>query len=116
MRDDWFQTWYDEPKPAIPETFPTEDELLFASYGGGSYEGDATMVWRRDGKLYEAHGSHCSCMGLEGQFEPEETTLAALAAKSKRDTDNLYFYFLSEHDGEAYTAYWDLIDQLQKEA
>lgn len=27
-----------------------------------------------DGKLYEVHGSHCSCYGFEGQWEPTETT------------------------------------------
>jgi hypothetical protein len=31
-----------------------------------------------DGKLYETHGSHCSCYGFEGQFQPEETSVEAL--------------------------------------
>lgn len=53
-------------------------EVLLASYGGGSYEGDAFVLFRRDGKLYEVHGSHCSCYGLEGQWEPEETFKEAL--------------------------------------
>ena len=116
MRADWFETpWTEEDKAAekFPDTFPTEEELLFASYGGGSYEGDATMVWRHGGKLYETQGSHCSCYGLEGQFEPEETTVEALAAKGKKEAGSSY-YFLSEHDGEAYIAYWKMVEELQK--
>ena len=53
-------------------------EILLASYGTPSYEGYAFVLFRRGGKLYEVHGSHCSCFGLEGQWEPEETTPEAL--------------------------------------
>lgn len=48
--------------------------ILYASYQTGNYEGDAFVLFERDGKMYEVHGSHCSCYGLEGQWEPEETT------------------------------------------
>ena len=51
------------------ETFPKEDSILFASYGGGSYDGDALVLFEQDGKLFEVHGSHCSCYGLEGQWQ-----------------------------------------------
>jgi len=116
MRDDWFSRNYNyetsEYGSAVyPRAFPQEDELLFASYGGGSYEGDATMIWKRDGKLYECHGSHCSCYGLEGQFEAEETNVGTLAAKGKKDPDS-YYYFLSDHDQEAYDAYWKMVSEL----
>jgi hypothetical protein len=53
-------------------------EILLASYGQGNYEGDAFVLFRKDGKLYEVNGGHCSCYGLEGQWEPEETTVDAL--------------------------------------
>ena len=52
--------------------------VLLASYGQGCYEGDAFVLFERDGKLYEVNGGHCSCYGLEGQWEPEETTVEAL--------------------------------------
>jgi len=52
--------------------------ILFASYGCESYEGDAFVLFEREGKLFEVNGSHCSCFGLEQQFVPEETTLEAL--------------------------------------
>lgn len=53
-------------------------EILYACYTPGDYCGDAHVIFRKEGKLYEVNGSHCSCMGLEGQWEPEETTVAAL--------------------------------------
>ena len=120
MRDDWFDRPYNYDKGEYapyeyPAEFPTEEEVLFASYGGGSYKGDATLIWKRDGKFYECEGSHCSCYGLEGQFEAEETTLDALAAKGKKE-GNSSWYFLSEHDGEAYVAYWNLIEELRRSA
>lgn len=34
-----------------------------------------------DGKLWENHGSHCSCYGFEGQWCPEETTKEALSVR-----------------------------------
>ena len=93
---------------------PEPNQVLFASYGGAAWEGDAIVIFRIDGKLYEVRGSHCSCMGLEGQWEPEETTVAALEMRSKKDGKN-YYYFLSDHTEEAYDAYWRLIETLKKE-
>lgn len=53
-------------------------EILLASYGTPSYEGYAFVLFRRDGKLWEVNGSHCSCYGLEGQWDPEEVSVEAL--------------------------------------
>lgn len=52
--------------------------ILFATYGCQEYEGSAWVLFERDGKLFEVNGSHCSCYGLEDQFEPEETRLEAI--------------------------------------
>jgi hypothetical protein len=54
-------------------------EILFAEYHYECYSGSATVIFEKDGKLFEVNGNHCSCYGLEGQWEPEETTWAALA-------------------------------------
>lgn len=51
---------------------------LFASYSQEGYEGSAVVLFIEHGKIYSAHGSHCSCFGLEGQWEPEETTFEAI--------------------------------------
>jgi hypothetical protein len=53
-------------------------EILLSHYEAGGYEGSAFVLFRKDGKLYEVNASHCSCYGLEGQWSPEETTIAAL--------------------------------------
>jgi hypothetical protein len=59
-------------------------EVLFASYTYEDYDGYAFVLFRKDGKLYEVHGSHCSCFGLEGQWDPQETTLASLQLRYER--------------------------------
>ena len=60
--------------------------ILFASYGYANYSGDAFVLFEKEGKLFEVNGSHCSCMGLEGQFDPEETTIDALAFRLTEGT------------------------------
>jgi len=57
---------------------PGKEHILLAWYGYGNYSGAAFVVFELDGKLYEINGSHCSCYGLEGQWDPEETTVKAL--------------------------------------
>lgn len=56
-------------------------EILYACYDSYDYEGYAHVIFRKDGKVYEVNGSHCSCYGLEGQWEPEETSVTALLAR-----------------------------------
>lgn len=63
-------------------------EVLYASYNYGCYEGDALVIYRKDDKLYEVNGGHCSCYGLEGQWQPEETFPEALKKKSLDFCDN----------------------------
>lgn len=53
-------------------------DVLLASYGNENYSGDAFVLFKKDGKLYEVNASHCSCYGLEGQWDPEETTIESL--------------------------------------
>lgn len=52
--------------------------ILLAWYGGGCYDGSAFVLFERGGKLYEVNGGHCSCYGLEGQWDPEETSAEAI--------------------------------------
>jgi len=69
-----------------PETLDGA-EVIVASYTYEDYSGSAYVLFRRDEKLFEVHGGHCSCYGLseagvlgEGpsQWEPEETTIEAV--------------------------------------
>lgn len=52
--------------------------VLYASYEQGGYEGNAAVLYVNDGKLWAAYGSHCSCHGLEGQWEPEQVSVEEL--------------------------------------
>jgi hypothetical protein len=86
----------------VPIYFPTEDEILFASYADCSYKGDALVLFERDGKLFEVIGVHGSEYGLEGQWNPEETSWAALAMRERKTP--------YEHDQDAQRAFWALVD------
>lgn len=52
-------------------------DLLVAYESVGDYGCDSSgfYVFRRRNRLYEVHGSHCSCMGFEDQWRPERTSL-----------------------------------------
>lgn len=57
--------------------------LLVAYESVGDYGCDSAgfYVFRKGRKLYEVHGSHCSCYGFENQWSPEATSLAFLRSK-----------------------------------
>lgn len=58
-------------------------EVLYYSYIEEDYEGEAFGLFKDgNGELFEVNGSHCSCFGLEDQWELEPTTIEAL---KKRD-------------------------------
>lgn len=45
-----------------------EGQVIFAAYEYEDYSGSAEVIYVHDGKFYMAHGSHCSCYGLEDQW------------------------------------------------
>lgn len=55
--------------------FPKDLKIIFADYDCPPYEGYAYVLYYQGGNFYEVHGSHCSCYGLEDQWEPELITL-----------------------------------------
>lgn len=68
----------------------TNENVIYADYDCPPYEGYAYVLFEQDGKLYEVHGSHCSCYGLEDQWGPEEVCLPELANRvtnGKSQTD-----------------------------
>ncbi len=69
----------------IPESALDGVEILFAAYTYENYNGDAFVIFRKDDKLYEVNAGHCSCYGLEDQWEPEETTIKAIKHRVKTD-------------------------------
>lgn len=52
--------------------------ILFASYSYENYSGDAWVLFEKNEELFEVNGSHCSCYGLEEQWEPEKVELKEL--------------------------------------
>lgn len=60
-------------------------EVLIAYESVGSWGCDSSsffLLRSADGKLWENHGSHCSCFGFEGQWSPEETTKETLQRRN----------------------------------
>ena len=57
--------------------------VLIANEWGDGYEGNSYFLLKdKDtGELFEVHGSHCSCYGFEGQFEPEEASIEYLKSE-----------------------------------
>lgn len=56
----------------IPTDVLDNKEIVLAYYDYEDYSGWATVIYTDIlGQFWEVHGSHCSCHGLEGQWEPE---------------------------------------------
>ena len=76
------ESYWREKKAALAAALASDQfqnlTILVADYDTPPYEGDAFVLFERDGGLYEVNGGHCSCHGLEGQWEPEATTAEAM--------------------------------------
>lgn len=66
----------------VSSSFVKEYSILIAYESVGSWGCDSSSYFllkhKKSGKLFEVQGSHCSCYGFEGQFEPQETPLEYL--------------------------------------
>jgi hypothetical protein len=70
-------------------------EILIGYESVGSWGCDSSsffLLKDKEGKMYEVHGSHCSCYGFEGQFTLEETTLEALKFRINESKYGSVFY------------------------
>lgn len=70
----------------------SEIEILFASYTYEDYNGEAFLIIKKENKLYEVNAGHCSCYGLENQFDLEETTIEQLEFYLEKGRKFKYFY------------------------
>jgi hypothetical protein len=52
--------------------------VIFAAYEYEDYSGSAEVIFVHDGKFFMAQGGHCSCNGLEDQWEPIEMPIDGL--------------------------------------
>jgi hypothetical protein len=87
-------------------------DVLVAYESVGSWGCDSTSFFvfkdKETGKLYEMHGSHCSCYGFEGQFGLEETTIEALKSRveharsrNQDEEDEHSIFSMGGYDGDA---------------
>lgn len=65
-------------------------EILYAAYESGCCDGQSLVLFKQDDKLYIVDAAHCSCYGLEGQWDPVETNEKAL--KMEIDAKSRYRY------------------------
>ncbi len=73
----------------------TDEQIIFASYGVGDWDGDAYVLFQRDGELFSVQASHCSCYGLEDSWSPERTTLEF---EEQRNEVDGWGHFLEDHE------------------
>ena len=52
--------------------------VIYAWYEYEDYSGSAEVIFIHDGKIFTVSGGHCSCHGLEDQWDAVEMPLAAL--------------------------------------
>ena len=55
--------------------------IIHADYTYEYYDGSSYVLFHKGGKFHEVYGSHCSCYGLEDQWDPEEVKVADLLAR-----------------------------------
>lgn len=68
------------------KTFLDDAHILMAIYENEWYEGDAFVLYIKDDQIYEVNGSHCSCYGLEDQWDPDIVLLAELEANRFKES------------------------------
>lgn len=84
QRNELFLDLFADGKSAIASEFniPLEElnnkHFVYAYYSYECYSGDAYLLFIEKDKLYEVDAGHCSCYGLEGQFNPEEVPIEVL--------------------------------------
>lgn len=82
---------------------PDNIKLLYADYTYEDYSGDAYVLGydKQKKQFFEVHGSHCSCYGLEGQWDEEYySEVKQLQAAIQRRLDNR-----GEYSRYAYSSY-----------
>lgn len=62
----------------IKETELEDVIIIFATYTQEDYEGWAEVIFAKGGELYMVTGSHCSCFGLEDQWDPIKVEVGVL--------------------------------------
>ena len=88
-------------------------QILFAKYKQGDYCGQALVIYSKGEELYEVNASHCSCMGIEGQWSPELTTRQDL--EYRFFNDNLVLPDICDDDSDYQALRRVLLDHIAEE-
>lgn len=78
-----FQRWADV-QYHFEMSEPEPDEVLYARYLLEWYEGESSVIYRNGDQFYWNRAYHCSCYGLEGQWEPESYSAELFLAAYER--------------------------------
>lgn len=66
-------------------------QIILADYTYEDYSGNSYVLFVGvDDKLYEVYGSHCSCHGLEDQWDICDTTLEYFYDQIERGITNIH--------------------------
>lgn len=101
MESKYYGIWVESKEQGLIDDFQITKndldgvEILLACYFLEGYYGEAYVLFKKDNRLFEVHGSHCSCGngGLDSQWEPEETTIEYIKDSIER-TDEIYNDYL----------------------
>lgn len=91
--DDWKNVSEQFGKYGSPEQIGDEPEYVFAWYNQDGYEGNAGVIYSYDKEnFFIVSGSHCSCYGLEDQWDPTEQSLEVVKRIFKEGNQPFGFY------------------------
>ena len=102
MEPVFLNDWADTKQDGMCKDFGIEESeldgatIIVASYLYKDYEGEAYVLFQRDGKLWQVEGGHCSCFGLDAtdycgsegtQWQPEEVSVERLRQLVRAEFD-----------------------------
>ena len=80
-----------------------DKDFLIAYESVGSWGCDSSSYFltkdKNSAKLFEIHGSHCSCHGFENQFDLEEMTVDAIKLRLSK---NGQVFYCGGYDNDGY--------------
>lgn len=95
---DNFKSWSDVAREFdISNHYKNEPMYAYAIYNVDDYSGCAFVVFKKYNKWYSVSASHCSCYGLEDQFNPEEFSPELYFKGKNKDRDLIGSYLVFTH-------------------
>ena len=90
------EDWKNCTKEDILRDFGFNDKdnninILLAYYSDEDYNGSAFVLFEQNGEFFIVEGGHCSCYGLEDQWEPVKTTVKTLKFMFENGTIGHYY-------------------------